>query len=1447
MYDDGSRGGDAAAGDGVYTAQLAQHKVNGRIVQFYVRAQTVNGQSCLQPRLGATRPAMYVVDDSVRPTDLRLARFVVSAYDLGAIANGNTAKYRYRFPPLSNHYKNATFISNEKDIVYNAEIRNSGSPWTRGGDLSRGKWKVPEDHRFRGHIKFYFDNDPEAGRLFNNRIIRYWLYLLGHPTGENEFIRLIINNGSASLREDTEPVADDFLDRNFENGAAGNLYRIDDEWWFTDAWDRGYRDADWSHKGTDNAGRYRTEWMKRTNEDRDDFSDLISFFKLVSGAFSQQESDRVIDPYATMQMFVVRGYVDDWDSFSLSRGKNGYFYRRASDGKFQFLHWDSDLTFGNTSAPMYSGVPRVGNWIAKPYNLRVFCYYLAELLDNYTKDSARLGAWLQAEEDASDSYPINASTYRSWCNNRNTSCRTFLGARYNIPFAAAGGGQPISTSEATLNLTGSAPVGVFHVRAEGHPEAALTWTGITNWSLTGLRLKQGKTQLVLKATDQWGRPVRHGLTNLAELNLTINKSGNAPPVAIVESDPGSWHVAVNAALHLDARQSWDPDGLPLTFEWTFSPNQRLAWTASPTGEGVAVFQRPGLYTVSLLVKDAPGAAAQLVREAAAYGPNGFSSFADNLLETWWNLENVECLGNYYPGPWYSLYECPGRLVLGIPGTAALPLANATAAYPWIWRVLPAQGDWALETQVKLESVDFGEFLAGLIVELAEDQATNRYAFGIENGRQLAVKSVARDGTARSLASIALAEDQAVIRVRRTGANLAFERGAAGEWSPVHVQPLGTAATALKGGPALATSVAQPVKSSFDYVLLIDPSDTSDLLENLVVSEIMYEPIDGDPYEFIELLNIGANRLDLTGARFANGITFTFGPTLLEPGERIVLAKDWVAFASRYGTEGIRVAPSPYSGRLNNDGEQLVLVDKDNRQVFGFGYGTGGDWPQRARGGGSSIELVSVRGAMDDPANWRASTEYAGSPGRAGIGPLRTVVINEVLTHSDLPLEDAVELFNTSDRPVDCSGWFLSDKGDYLKKFRLPPDSVIPPGGYLVLYEAQFGLSNPRVPFALSSARGDDLYLTAGDAAGNVTRFVDSVSFGASANGVSFGRYPNGVGPLTAMSRLTLGAAVQAGDPPEWLTVFRTGTGAANAYPKVGPVVFSEIMYHPPPGGDEYLALVNVTDQPVPLFDPLAPTNAWRLANAVEFVFPTNIVLAARERLLVVATNPAAFRLKYGLSTEVQVFGPWTGNLDNAGESLELYSPDPPQLLPPEVAFVPYVLVEKVRYDNRVPWPTLADGYGLPLRRVSLTKYGDDPGNWSADSAQSGRDEDADGMPDEWEIANGLDPESNTDAGQDKDGDGQTNLAEFLCGTDPQDPASALRVESLEADGTAVVLRFTARSGKSYTVQYCAALSPPHWLSLTNLAVAPTTSTVAVHDTPAATGSVRFYRIVTPAQ
>jgi hypothetical protein len=617
-----------------------------------------------------------------------------------------------------------------------------------------------------------------------------------------------------------------------------------------------------------------------------------------------------------------------------------------------------------------------------------------------------------------------------------------------------------------------------------------------------------------------------------------------------------------------------------------------------------------------------------------------------------------------------------------------------------------------------------------------------------------------------------------------------------------------------------------------------------LLEDLRISEIMYNPVQGDDYEFIELINAGSTTLDLTGVQFTAGITFTFGANQLPSGERIIVVKNLDALKTIHNLEGVRVAnPLTFGGRLDNGGEKLTLADAQGTVIVSVDYDDSGAWPGRADGFGSSLEVLDARGDSNDPDNWRPSAEFNGSPGRAGTGPVRTVVINEVLANSDLPLEDAIELFNSTGRPIDLSGWFLSDSRSQLDKFRIPNQTVLPASGYIVFYEFQFNTGNPRVPFSLNSALGDEVYLTAADANGNLMRFVDTIQFGATENGISLGRFPNGTGDLVAMNRLTFGSNVGANDPPDRNSEFRTGQGAPNSEPKVGPLVISQIMFHPANGGDEFLELRNITSTALLLYDPNFPTNTWRIADAIEFSFPGGISVPAQASILVVPIDPATFRSKYSIASDVQIFGPYTGALNNDGETIELLKPAAPITTPPDAGLVPFILVERIRYDDESPWPAGASETGQPLRRINLAGFGNDPSNWTTQEPVD--DSDGDGMPDLWEYTHGLDPRLN-DAQADNDGDGLTNLQEFHAGTDPLELASVLKFTAVSFLAGAVQLQFAVAAGKSYSVQFRDALADGQWNKLLDLAEQESSGTIEVLDAQPVSSN-RYYRLVTPAQ
>lgn len=558
-----------------------------------------------------------------------------------------------------------------------------------------------------------------------------------------------------------------------------------------------------------------------------------------------------------------------------------------------------------------------------------------------------------------------------------------------------------------------------------------------------------------------------------------------------------------------------------------------------------------------------------------------------------------------------------------------------------------------------------------------------------------------------------------------------------------------------------------------------------------------------------------------------------------------------------------IAPLSFLGAGNDAWRKLIADGNTGAGADHVGFSL--------RGAGEAIGLFTAAGAPVDAIVFGAQTNgvsegrfpdgstnivrFPGteSPGQANYRLMTNVVINEALTHSDLPLEDAIELRNLTAQPIDLSGWWLSDDRGLVQKYQIPGGTLLPANGYVVIYENQFtNRETAAVPFALSS-RGDEIVLAA-TTNNQLTGYRTAVKFGAAANGVSFGRYVNSVGEeqFVAMSARTFGV-----DDPATVELFRGGAGLPNAYPLVGPIVISEIMYHPPDVGtndnvaEEYIELLNLATVPVALYDPAYPTNVWRLRDAVDFDFPANTVIGPGEYLLVVSFDPvnnptalAAFRAKYSLATNVAIVGPYAGKLANNSDSVELCRPDAP-----DAGEVPYILVDRVKYSDTAPWPAAADGTGQALRRVMLSDFGNDPANWVADFPSPGPaaaplDIDGDGLPNAWELANGFDPFNPADGLADSDGDGLRNWQEYLAGTDPLDPASTLRLRVIAPTmaQTNVVLSFTAAADRGYQVEYSATPTGLVWQVLGEIPAAPSNRPVVLPVSPS--DRLRIYRVRT---
>jgi hypothetical protein len=627
-------------------------------------------------------------------------------------------------------------------------------------------------------------------------------------------------------------------------------------------------------------------------------------------------------------------------------------------------------------------------------------------------------------------------------------------------------------------------------------------------------------------------------------------------------------------------------------------------------------------------------------------------------------------------------------------------------------------------------------------------------------------------------------------------NAGFGAGATGDRVELY-SPATALVERVRFGPQAANyTIGRVPSGSGNFVLTVPTPGAGNAQQaqlgpqaGLKINEWMASPTSGD--DWFELFNPSPLPVQLTGLYFTDN-----------------------------GNEPSPVAPLSFIGGGEDGYLQIFADNSTNDNEVDFGLSGTADSINLFFANGTAINQVQYgqqaqgisQGRLPDGSD-AVQTLNTATPGDSNLTLYQGLVVNELLSHTDPPLEDAVEFYNATDTAVNVGGWFLSNSRSDLKRYRVPDGTTVPARGYLVLYENQFNGPTATTPFTFSSEDGDQVYL-AEAVGGQLTGRVVEEVFEAAENGVSFGRVETSVPgdhKFVAMGSRTFGM-----DNPTTLEEFRTGTGKVNSAPRVGPVVISEVMYNPSsPDGitdntlDEFIELANITTGSVPLFDPLFPTNQWIIQGGVSFRFPRDTTLAANAVALVVSFDPAdstqlaAFKTKYSVPDTARIFGPYLGKLGNGGDQVELYKPDPPQGPgQPDEGFVAYIRVDKVNYLDVAPWPTGADGTGQSLQRKNNTTFGNDPINWEAAVPTAGR------------VAGG--------------GGGSLEITQF---TAPEGNVPA-------------TLQFGATVGQQYTVQAQDSLQPTAaWQTVASTNA--TTTTVVVQDPGSVSRSMRFYRVVSP--
>ena len=235
-----------------------------------------------------------------------------------------------------------------------------------------------------------------------------------------------------------------------------------------------------------------------------------------------------------------------------------------------------------------------------------------------------------------------------------------------------------------------------------------------------------------------------------------------------------------------------------------------------------------------------------------------------------------------------------------------------------------------------------------------------------------------------------------------------------------------------------------------------------------------------------------------------------------------------SFSSSYADDTPLTGTIELSSSLFKSGSNVIAVEiHNNKYASGDQY-----WAAElfTSVGSTSEEIFSTEAVIDLPADNSLSLMACFTPlsdeekAAQGIKPVRinevsaanSIFVNEYFKHNDW-----VEVYNTTDQPINVEGMYLSDNLAKPKKYQISKgetmaETIIPAHGYLVVWCDKLNpVSQLHADFKLD-ADGGDVILTAADES-----WCDQITYTPHQGNESVGRYPDGNADVFAMNIPTI--------------------------------------------------------------------------------------------------------------------------------------------------------------------------------------------------------------------------------------------------------------------------------------------------------------------------------------